>query len=50
MIILSRVGMEHRATIADKNKRFGDWEADTVLGKNGSIAIVSLVGRKVSLI
>jgi IS30 family transposase len=46
VIIPNRVGIEHRPAIVDKKKRFGDWEADTVLGKNGTGAIVSLVERK----
>ena len=33
----------------NKKKQFGDWEADTVLGKNGTGAIVSLVERKSKL-
>ena len=46
VIIPNRVGIEHRPAIVDKKRRFGDWEADTVLGKNGTGAIVSLVERK----
>ena len=46
VIIPNRVGIEHRPAIVDRKKRFGDWEADTVLGKNGTGAIVSLVERK----
>lgn len=30
----------------DTKQRFGDWEVDTVLGKQGTGAIVSLVERK----
>jgi IS30 family transposase len=48
-IIPNRVSIEHRPTIVDKKKRFGDWEADTVLGKQGTGAIVSLVERKSKL-
>lgn len=44
VIIPNRVGIEHRPAIVDKKKRFGYWEADTVLGKNGTG--VSLVERK----
>lgn len=46
VIIPNRVGIGHRPTIVDKKKRFGDWEANTVLGKNGTGVIVSLVERK----
>tara|TARA_E500000331_G_scaffold352350_1_gene400768 strand:+ start:256 stop:582 length:327 start_codon:yes stop_codon:yes gene_type:complete len=40
------VGIECRPAIVTKKKRFGDWEVDTVLGKQGTWAIVSLVERK----
>ena len=49
VIIPNRTGIEHRPAIVDKKTRFGDWEADTVLGKNGTGAIVSLVERKSKL-
>ena len=49
VIIPNRVGIECRPAIVNKKKRFGDWEADTVLGKNGTGAIVSLVERKSKL-
>ena len=49
IIIPNRVGIEHRPAIVNKKKRFGDWEADTVLGKQGTGAIVSLVERKSKL-
>lgn len=49
VIIPNRVGIEHRPAIVDKKRRFGDWEADTVLGKHGTGAIVSLVERQSKL-
>lgn len=49
VIIPNRVGIEHRPAIVNKKKRFGDWEADTVLGKQGTGAIVSLVERRSKL-
>ncbi|MFQ6371386.1 IS30 family transposase [Shewanella sp. YIC-542] len=49
MIIPNRVGIEHRPSIVDEKKRFGDWEVDTVLGQQGTGAIVSLVERKSKL-
>jgi len=49
IIIPNRVGIEHRPVIVDKKERFGDWEADTILGKNGTGAILSLVERKSKL-
>jgi IS30 family transposase len=49
VIIPNRVGIEHRPAIVNSKQRFGDWEADTVLGKQGTGAIVSLVERKSKL-
>ena len=46
VIIPNRIGIERRPVIVDNKKRFGDWEANTVLGKQGTGAIVSLVERK----
>lgn len=43
VIIPNRVGIECRPAIVNKKKRFGDWEADTALSKQGTGAIVSLV-------
>ena len=49
-IIPSHVVIEHRPAIVNKKKRFGEWEADTVLDKQGTGAIVSLVERKSKLV
>lgn len=49
VIIPNRVGIECRPAIVDEKERFGDWEVDTVLGKHGTGAIVSLVERKSKL-
>ncbi len=46
VIIPNRVGIECRPAIVNNKKRFGGWKADTVLGKQGTGAIVSLVERK----
>lgn len=46
VIIPNRIGIEKRPKIVDSKQRFGDWEVDTVLGKQGTGAIVSLVERK----
>ncbi|WOD09336.1 IS30 family transposase [Marinomonas sp. GJ51-6] len=46
MIIPNRVGIEERPDILDTKQRFGYWEVDTVLGKQGTVTIVSLVERK----
>lgn len=49
VIIPNRVGIEHRPQVVEEYGRFGDWEADTVLGKQGTGAIVSLAERKSKL-
>lgn len=44
--IHNRVGIEERPEIVNRKTRIGDWEVDTVLGKQGeSSAIVSMVDR-----
>lgn len=45
-IIPNRLSIEQRPAIVEKRSRIGDWEADTVIGKNHKQAIVSLVERK----
>lgn len=45
----NRVCIEKRPAIVDRKKRIGDWEADTIIGKNGQQAIVSLTERKSKL-
>lgn len=50
IILQNRVGLEYRLAIVDTKKRFGDREADAVLGKQGIGAIFSLVERKVSYV
>ena len=44
--IPNRVSIRDRAAIVETRSRIGDWEADTVIGKNHRQAIVSIVGRK----
>jgi len=44
--IPDRVGIEQRPTEVEKRTRFGDWEADLVLGARGSGAIATYVERK----
>lgn len=44
--IPGRVGIEQRPAIVDDRCRFGDWEADLVLGARGSGAISTYVERK----
>lgn len=45
-VIKNRVSIEKRPKIVDKMKRIGDWEADTIIGKNHKGAIVSLTERR----
>jgi IS30 family transposase len=47
--IPNRLSIDDRPTIVDERKRIGDWEADTVIGKNHKQAIVSIVERKTGL-
>ena len=43
--IKDQVGIEHRPAIVDEKKRFGDLEIDTVIGKDGKGAILTIVER-----
>lgn len=45
-IIKNRVGIEERPAIVERKIRIGDWEGDTVVGKNHQGALVTLVDRK----
>jgi transposase, IS30 family len=47
--IPNRLFIEDRPTIVAERKRIGDWEADTIIGKNHRQAIVSIVERKTGL-
>ncbi len=47
--IKNRVGIEKRPNIVEKNIRIGDWEGDTIVGKNHQGALVTLVDRKSKL-
>ena len=44
--IKNAVSIDERPQIVDSRARFGDWEIDTVLGKHGTGAIVTLLERK----
>lgn len=50
--IKNRVMIDERPKIVDERKRLGDWEIDTIIGKEGQKAIVTLVERvsKITLI
>ena len=43
--IKDRIGIEHRPAIVDEKKRFGDLEIDTIIGKDGKGAILTIVER-----
>ena len=47
--IKNRVGIERRPEIVERKIRIGDWEGDTVVGKNHKGALVTLVDRKSKL-
>ena len=44
--IRNKVSIELRPEIVDKKERFGDWEIDTIIGKDGKGAILTLTERK----
>lgn len=44
--IPNQVSIDERPAIVDAKRRFGDWEGDTVIGKNHRGALVTLVERK----
>lgn len=41
-----QISIEQRPAIVDTQRRFGDWELDTVIGKNHCQALVTVVERK----
>jgi IS30 family transposase len=45
-IIPNRQSIEQRPAIVEERSRIGDWEVDTVIGKNHKQALVSIVERK----
>jgi transposase, IS30 family len=48
--IAGRVGIEERPGVVEARRRIGDWEADTIVGRRGRGAILSLVERKSKLV
>ena len=44
--ILNRVSIDERPKIVDEKTRIGDWEGDTIIGKNHKGALLTLVERK----
>ena len=49
-LIPDRIGIENRPKEVAARKRVGDWEGDTIVGKNHRGAIVSMVERKTKLV
>ncbi len=43
--IKDRISIDERPAVVDAKNRFGDWEMDTIIGKDGKGAIVTLVER-----
>ena len=48
--IVGRVGIENRPTIVERRSRRGDWEIDTVFGRRGKHALVTMVDRRSRLL
>ena len=46
IIIKNKVSIDHRPPIINNKERFGDWEIDTIVGKNHKGAIITVVERK----
>lgn len=46
IIIKNKVSIDMRPEIINKKERYGDWEIDTIVGKNHRGAIVTVVERK----
>lgn len=45
-LIPNRVSIEHRPAVVEQKGRLGDWECDTVIGKDRKTVLVTLVDRK----
>lgn len=44
--LIDRVSIDERPSIVESRSRIGDWELDTIIGKNHKQALVSLTERK----
>ena len=44
--IKGRISIDERPTVVDTKKRIGDWEIDTIIGKNHKGAMLTVVERK----
>lgn len=47
--LVNQVSIDERPAVVDKRTRIGDWELDTIIGKNHKQAIVSITERTVRL-
>ena len=45
-LIIGRVGIEYRPLIVESRSRIGDWEADTVFGRQSQAPLLTLVDRR----
>lgn len=45
-LIIGRVGIEYRPAVVDTRSRIGDWEADTVFGRQSQAPLLTLVDRR----
>jgi len=50
VIIKNKVSIDERPSVINNKERFGDWEIDTIVGKNHKGAIVTIVERKSNFI
>lgn len=49
-IIKNKVSIDERESVINNKERFGDWEIDTIVGKNHKGAIVTIAERKSNFI
>jgi len=50
IIIKNKVSIDERPEVINNKERYGDWEIDTIIGKNHKGAIVTVVERKSNFI
>lgn len=50
IVIKNKVSIDQRPDIINKKERYGDWEIDTIIGKNHKGAIITIVERKSNFI
>jgi len=50
VIIKNKISIDERSEVINNKERYGDWEIDTIIGKNHKGAIVTIVERKSSFI